>query len=339
MKNIAVSLIFLGWLGGHTLGQDDKIAIQAHEPWTNLFAEQDVTLHFTIAPANLQGRLTWTFAAANGRVYDRGRGEAQVPAGKPVKIMLRTPPLKPGVIQEALLTVNFSADGKDEPAATYQKKIWIFPADPFADRAKWLADLHIKLYDPDAKAKTSAVLKEMKIPFDHVPRAGALDEVQAGVVIVGAGAVFQEDPDLMPALVRAAGRGVRVLCLAPASGSFVVPGSDQESSPGGLALARQDIVRKLDKRLDPFAWAAAGSSSPSSLAIKAEEGKVVAEVVAGNKGWSWLAVDFPLTPLPQADTGSGKGRLVVCSFAIIGAWEASPTPRYLLARILEQFED
>jgi hypothetical protein len=39
------------------------------------------------------------------------------------------------------------------------------------------------------------------------------------------------------------------------------------------------------------------------------------------------------------DFAEKKGRLVVCGFSLVGSWDASPTPRYLLRRILEQFDE
>jgi hypothetical protein len=329
MRTTIAKLMLLSWFPGSAHAQEAKSLLQPREPWTNLFADQDVALHFSVAP-DLKGRLTWTFAAANGRVYDRGRGEARLPGGgKPVKITLRTPPLNPGVVQEAKLTVSLIADGKELAGAGYEKTMWIFPADPFADRHQWLAALRIKLYDPAAQAKTTALFKEWKIPFAEVARLAGLDEVHNGLIIIGEGASLQDEPDLMPALLRAATRGVRVVCLAPATGSFVVPGTEPDAAPGSLTLARQDMIRKLDKRLDSVSWPPAGSSVGRSLALKAEEGKVVAEITPGAKGWSWLAVDF----------SQKKGRLVVSCFSMIGSWEAGPTPRYLLARILENLED
>jgi hypothetical protein len=309
---------------------DPKVKIEAQEPWTNLFADKDVVLQFRVAaPADFKGRLAWTFAAAaNQRVYDRGRGEAPIAAEAkraPVKVMLRTPPLKPAVVQEAELTVTLEADGQKEPANTYKKKIWIFPADPFPDRKKWLEGLEIKLFDPDPKTKTAAALKDLEVPFEDVPRVGGLDDVKAGVIVIGEGASFKDEPELMPALVRAAQRGVHVLCLAPAAGNFALPGSDAQAAADSLSLRRQDIIRKLDKRFDADAWPPEGKVVASSLALKADEGKVVADVLADPKGWPWLAVDFP----------AKKGRLVVCGFSLLGAWEQTPTPRYLLAAMLE----
>jgi hypothetical protein len=338
MNATVASLALLAWLTGPACGQAAKPVLQPREPWTNLFADQDVVRHFTVEPPNAQGRLVWTFADANGRVYERGRGEAPLPAGgKPVKIAFRTPTLKPGVVQEAALTVSLIA-GKDEAGATYRQKMWIFPADPFADRTKWLADLGIKLYDPHPKAKTSALFTEMKIPFEDIPRLAGLDDKLEGVIVIGEGASLQEEPELMPALARAAARGARVLCLAPAAGRFVVPGADVaddvagaglDTAPGSLTLARQHIIRSLDKRLDPLGWPPKGSIVSHGFVLKAIDDQVTAEVVPGAKGWSWMAVDF----------AEKKGRLVVCGFSLVGSWDASPTPRYLLRRILEQFDE
>jgi hypothetical protein len=64
----------------------------------------------------------------------------------------------------------------------------------------------------------------------------------------------------------------------------------------------------------------------STLALKAEDGAVVAEVGSGADGWPWLEAEYP----------TRTGRLIVCGFALFGkAWDAGPTPRYLLARLLE----
>jgi hypothetical protein len=148
-------------------------------------------------------------------------------------------------------------------------------------------------------------------------------------VIVGEGISFKDELELMPALVRAAQRGVRVLVLAPAAGNFLLPGSDGEAAADHLVLRRQDVIRKLDKKLDAVAWPPEGKIVASALTVKADEGKVVAEVVPAGKGWPWLAIEFP----------EKNGRLAVCGFPLIGAWEASPTPRYLLSAILDHLTD
>lgn len=326
---LTCGLLMLGLLTAKVAAQDAKVRIEAREPWTNLFADKDVVLHFRVtAPAGFKGRVAWTFAAAaNQRVYDRGRGEEPL-AGqeKPatIKVPLRTPPLKPRVIQEAEVTVAVTADGAKEPATSLKKKIWIFPADPFALKKEMLKELKIKVYDLADKSKTAAALKELEVPFDEVARPADFADVQEGVILVGEGFSWQDDAELFPALDQAARRGVRVLCLAPKAGSFPFP-TDDKILPEGLALQRQEIIRTLDKRLDAVAWAPAGALAATSILLAAEEGKVMAQVLPHARGWLWVALEYP----------DKKGRLVVATFSMLRSWEASPAPRYLLARILE----
>jgi hypothetical protein len=230
------------------------------------------------------------------------------------------------------LIVKVHADGTKEPEATDERTLWIFADDPFFNRAKWFEGLKITLFDSDAKSKTSEALKALKslkglkTPFEEVRNAAALADLKEGVLVIGEGVSFKDEAGLAEAMVQAACRGVSVLCLAPKDGSFPLPGADNGlPGPGSLTFLRQDIISKLDKRFDAAAWAPDNQVVARSLAVKTEDGKVVAEVADGGKGWPWLQLDFP----------DKKGRLVVVGFPVIQHWENGPTPRYLLARLLE----
>ena len=306
-----------------------QVTLQAPS-WTNLTAGSDIKVPFTVKGGGaFQGRAVWTFTdAGTNRVFSRGRGEAPIAAAT-FTIELAVPPINPDVILKTHLSVSVVANGKH--VAGYEKTMWIFPADPFANRSKWLKDLKITLYDSDPRSKTAAALKGLKVPFAETNNLAGLAELKEGVVLVGEGISFKDEPGLAEVLIQAASRGVSVLCLAPLAGPFPLPGTDNGlPAPGSLVLKRQDVITRLDKRLDASAWAPDGQVLASAFQIKAEEGQVIAEVqpappVASGKGWSWLQLDYP----------ERKGRFVMCGFGLIRHWDASPTPRYLLARLLE----
>jgi hypothetical protein len=314
--------------------QEEKVTLEPQEKWSNVFAEAKVTFHFKVSvPEAFKGRVEWTFADASKRVFPRGRGETPIAAGAkpaPVKISLQMPPVNAGVVLEARLVVSVYADGQSKAATVFEKTMWIYPPDPFANRKKWLEELEITLYDPDSKSKTAEMLRGLKVPFEEIRNSAALGDVKKGLLLVGEGASFQEEAGLAEALVQAAGRGLPVLCLAPSAGTFPIPQKEKgPTSPGSLFFQNQDIIRKLDKRLDAVGWAPDNQVVASSLILGAEDGKVVGTILEGDKGWSWLQLDYPST----------KGRLILCGFALTRQWDAGPAPRYLLARLLEHVSE
>ncbi len=59
--------------------------------------------------------------------------------------------------------------------------------------------------------------------------------------------------------------------------------------------------------------------------VDSDRGQVVARVVEGDAGWPWLEVGF----------SAKRGKLIVCGFGLVKKWDAGPTPRFLLARLLD----
>ena len=310
----------------------EAVTIEPHEKWSNVFGNQEMELHFTVkSPKALQGRVGWVFASTDKRTFSRG--EAPVTAGpeKPATVNVRVmvPPVKDGVILQALLTVAVYGDAPDKPEATIEKNLWIFPPDPFVDRTQWLKDLKLTLFDP--KATTAGVLEKMNIPFDDTRNVAALGELSEGLLLIGEEVSFKEDRDLAETMPKVAARGVPVLCLAPAEGVFPLPGTDNRElpEPASLSFRRQDVITELDKRLDAEAWPPEGELMVNTFVIKAEAGNVVSEIVHGTKGWTWIEVKFP----------EKKSKLAVCSCRIIRQWDESPTPRFLFARVLERLSE
>jgi hypothetical protein len=302
------------------------VTVEPREQWSNCFGEKEVVLHFRVKTARaIKGRATWALVVGERAVL-RGESLLESNPEKPAEVTVRldVPPVKDGVIFAAHLTLSVIPDGEKKPAATLTRPLWIFPDDPFASRAVWLKDLKITLFDPEKQ--TAEQFRKAKIPFEETRNVAALTELGEGMVIVGEGISFKDYPELTETLTRAAARGLPVLCLAPAKGSFEIPGSDQPRllAPTRLVWKRQDIIAELDKRLDAVSWPNDTQPVRTSLVIRAEEGKVIGTVTAGAEGWTWLEAGY-----------AREGRLIVCGFRLVESWDRGPTPRFLLARILE----
>ena|SRR6266545_4366913 len=319
----------------HSGEQKEKTTLRPKEEWSAVFAEKAITFHYTVKAArDFAGQVAWTFAAENKTVLPKGRGTAvlKVAAGQSAefKVPLEAPSLREGVAIPTTLTVSLLADGEKDAQAVHERTVWVFAADPFANRTKWLKDLKIALWDPDRQRKTAKSFESLKIPFEELPTAGNLAAVKEGLVVVGQGASFKDEPRLAEDLVEAARRGLPVLCLAPAEGSFVLPGARPGGdAPGALRFRRQEIINEFDKRLDARSWPPDGKVAASSLALKAEDGKVVVEVQPDGGAWAWLEIEYP----------QKKTRLSFTGFNLVEQWEAGPVPRYLLARLFEYLAD
>jgi hypothetical protein len=303
-------------------GADAAVAITVVEPWAGVFGGSEATFHFTVtAPEAVRARAGWGFAIDN-RVVSRGEAEIRPEPGQPevVAVKIAVPPVKAGVIIPATLTITVAAEG-GAPPAVLEKRLWIFPKDPFTDRTEWLKALDIHLYDPEGK--TAERLEKAEVPFSLVGNIEALAEPGDNVVLIGEGLSFADYRALPEMIVQAAAAGHPVLCLAPTDGLLQIPGTGgvELPAPARISLRHNDIITELDKRLDAGAWPA-GDNVAASLAIRCEDDLVSGEVVQGRTGWPWLELSY-------------QHRLVFCGFGIIEGWDDGPTPRFLLARLLE----
>jgi hypothetical protein len=312
-------------LGSVTRGQD-PVVIEARESWTNVFAGGKLTCHYAIKhAASFQGRVVWAYTDAGQRVLPRGRGEAPLPAGSALAVALELPPLKPGVVLKTRLTLRV-VDRQDRAVAEHVKTIWVFAPDPFIGRTQWLRDLKITLYDPDPDRKTAAVLQALAVPFEEQRNLAALAALPGGLLLIGEGVSFTQETGLAEVLRRRARRGQPILCLAPREGSFplIDTGAD-ELLPKHLVFRGREVINQLDARLDAASWAPNSPIVLSALLPRTMDQTLTATVADKARGWPWLEFAYP----------QAKGPCVLCGFAVVKNWHASPTPRYLLLRLLE----
>ena len=299
-------------------------------PWTNVFAGKDTDtprqVEFPLAvraPKGFQGRLSWTFTINRATIQAQ---DVAVPGDAArISLGLRVPYVREGLVLKGKLRADLVADSTQRAVAHFEQPLWIFPPQPFELQGTRWKDRRIFLMDP--AGKTAAILKHMAIPFEEVVNVTALDEIKEGLIVVGEGISLHEERALMEMLIKTAARGLPVLCLAPLNGTFLLPGTENcpPPRPLGLSLKGVEAIAEVSKHLDTRGWLPDGKVVASSLLLKSVEGNVVAEASAGPGGWPWLEVRYP-----------SDGRLLVCGFGIISHWNASPTPRYLFAGLLER---
>lgn len=322
--------VLVGLQSSPVVAQTGAVQLVVQEPWHTAFAGRDVVLHAVVTAATAREvRVSWRLSA-DGRTLQRGESALGVTAGVPavVPIALRLPALNAGVSRALDLDVSVAGGGTPLAEAKCRHALQVFAEQAFAERVSWLRDIKLRVFDPEAR--TAALLTAAEVPFASVSSVDALATLEDGTLLIGEGVSFEDYRGLWAQLVARAAAGVRVLVLAPSAGNAALPGAagSELASPCAVAWRRADIILELDKRLDATGWAPDGVLPAHGLALEAERGGVNVVVRAGAADWTWLDMRF-----------APAGRLIVCGFKVIEAWEASPTPRYLLLRLLEAVQE
>jgi hypothetical protein len=319
---VAFACLGTGALAGGT-------TIVPTETWNNVFAGGERTFRYVVTSDRaVDRRVTWLLSR-DSRVLARGEVAVQAQAGEAhtVEFRVTLPEVKEGVIFPCYLTVALVSKDAGPEVPLSGRTLYLFPKDSFADRKQWLKDLGIRLFDPEKK--TAECFAKADIPFTEIRTTDALAAVRDGLVVVGEGVSLKEERGLASAMSQAVEAGVPVLCLALRGGEMPLPtesvSETQGKAPIRMTFRRADIITELDKRLDMKTWAPGRNAVASSLVLSADRRVAAVEAVGGDRGWAWMDVAF-----------QGGGRLVVCGFAIVSGWEDSPTPRFLLLRVLEE---
>ncbi len=319
--------ILLGVLLGATvLHAESTNSISLREPWSNVFGGKESTFHVSVTGASaLSGRLGWQLAA-EGRTLARGESVITVSPAVPGEAVLRipVPEVKPGVILQTRLSLVV-LDGARE-TGRLEKTLWVFPEDALADRREWLKALRLSLFDP--VGKTAKLFDGLGIPYSGVRAVDALAEVKDGVIIIGEGVSFKEYRGLAASMFKTAASGVSVLCLAPAGGGVELPATAEGDlpRPDSMEFLRAGVISRLDKRLESSGWAPDGRSATCGMALSGQRGSVLVEAGNDAADWSWIELGY----------GKNNAKWVMCGFGIVGKWADSPTPRFLLVKVLER---
>ncbi len=319
-------LILAAW--GHLVSADEVVTFEPQTTQSTFFSDDEVSFRLNLnSEQAIDGRVTWQLSSLH-RGLARGEVAVKAAAAKPRSITLRLPMphIKDGVIQPAVLSASFNEAGNQEPSATYRRELWVFSADPFVDRTHWIEQLQLQLFDP--VGKTTKIFESAGIPCEEIRSVAGLQAIESGIVIVAEGV---NRTAIAETLVSLAAAGRRVLWFAPEQCAFDLPGSDQfvGKRPKQILLSGSNRIEQLDKRLDPHVWADAESAKSVSLNIVAEGNRTLVKIGPPREGWVWL----------QAEYSDPDGQLILCGLGLVDCWDATPTPRFMLARLLEQLDN
>ena len=308
-----------------------KVLLTRMAPWTTVFAEEEVKIQLTSAvEPPVKGRLMWSLSTSEQ--LSLFKGEIPADRNELLEFSLKLPSVKPGVVFSTQLTAHLYIQGEREPSASYEAPIHIYPRDPFHDRKGTLKKLAIKLYDPPGN--TTKVLAAAEFPCERITNVAVVGDLSEGILLIGEGVSFRDDRSLPEFLVRAATRGVPVLCLAPSAGEFELLQAGDKSAVIGLSLQKNSFIRHLDKRFDDGHWLGQPVVARHSMNIGGRGASIATDFAVGNDGWRWLEMQF-VKKTGDNNTAVEPTKLIVMSLPVIENWEAGPTPRFLFSRLVD----
>ena len=331
LSAIFLSAIFLSHSsvspGGKTLAAEPNVGVRRVDSWTNLFGGKPASMTCEVSSKQAgEATLSWSLVVSGG-VVARGEKAVTLNADRAVEVAwdVDLPEVKPGLIVPATLRLAVQPqDGspKFEPVEA-NAALSICSPDATALRGEWLKSLDIVLFDPTQR--TADLFERNRIPCRVAddPQCAGLTK---GLILYGEGIDPARLDAVWSAAVEAASAGRRVLVLASPGAAVPMEGllASSNDSLRSVSLKRNDIIRELDKRLDATAWPKPGRLVASSLhwTVRVEQPRV--EFRDGAEGWSWLHVRH-----------RSGGRLIWLGFGLVESWEATPTARYLLLKVLE----
>lgn len=234
-------------------------------------------------------------------------------------LQITAPRLREGISFSFQLQVSAVVGGE---LRKFSHTLHVFSEDPFSGRESLLNQAELQLFDN--LGDTKRLFQRAKIPHRVLLNLAAIDRAEAGILVVGEGISFVENPHLAATLMQAANRGVRVLCFAPSDGEFPINSHNlsHKATPSQITLGHESLSKRAQQQFDPLV-------SNSGLEIKAQNNSAVLQVTKPN-GWNWAILEYA-APEPHEQ----PGRLIICCGEVIGQWEESPVPRYLFAQLVE----
>jgi hypothetical protein len=301
-------------------GRTSEANSPRHQAW--YFADEERFEHVFAADADApqNSRIRWTLRVGD-RVLESGTQHVSPRLG--FKIGFRPFDVRPGVVLATDLTAVANGGGH---TSTFDVQLNLVSHTFSAGQRQLFETVGLTLFDK--QGSLADAFDEQDIAYQRLRRLADIDAVSEGLLLVPEGASFRLQPQLADTLLRAAQRGVFVICFAPKEGSFPFPdvANGDLTAATAIQFAGSDYLTKLDKRLD-------ASASAPCLSLAAPNGDVSVLFDGNAHQWHALNLDFARLPTPPH---RAPGRFLVLGLNMATLWNSNPTARYTLMALAQE---
>ncbi len=301
----------------------------------NCFADRATQFAFEVAGPATNGLRGQWLLSADRQIFQRGSMRINVTPDKPGELSFefRTPPVNAGVIAGAKLEVRI-IDDQDQPVLAEEFRLWIYPENPFEIESAWLKSISIEFIEPNQALATR--VKQLG-PGSAAWQAERSRDTKPVLVI---GSQESWDAAVKQRIEQAVRDGQRVLSFGVKQStlelSFQNAIKDLDEVPAAY-VAGKSFVHQVDPRLSVTQLPAMGQCRITSV------GSGALQLDVKNEPSSWIYVECNFDR-PEISTLSAfakpkivtRPQYIYCGLEIDSQWDESPTPRYLLARLLER---
>ncbi len=313
MKTLRLTLLLCAFALNTVLFADSRETLSLQPDCGTFYAGREHTL--TIKAEGLTGeRLSWNLRYAGRTIAS---GQRQIPTGGEVKITVAFPELNEEVVAETdfscfigkrALSTNHEAVEKE-----MRRRLYFFYPDPFVSRKASLNELKIGVWEPSEMEALSGLLELLDIPFKNVADPANFD----GKVLFVSGLDFDEFPGVSSTLLEVARQGKKIIILPPFSGTF----PEFAKKTDNVILSKNQAILRFNKIFDADSWNGHPVSNGSMKLVIFDDG--VALKRADNGGG-----------FTYCELSTGEGGITLTEWDIVNGAKISPTPLYLLKKML-----
>lgn len=236
--------------------------------------------------------------------------ELAVPESGKVELKFTFPEIRDGVSATAELTC-LSGDKK------LMKNVFFFSLNPFSFKKKVLEKMKIGLWSPEGDDIAKKTFESLGVVTSEVSNFTDFK----GELLIVTGIEFENFSGLEKEIINICSSGSNILIINPKAGTLPL----KTKNFINIFLSRNEKIIDYDKNLDTERWGDSPTNARSLNLIPYDSGLAI-EVADNRNSFTFMSAKI------------GKGELFICAWDIFGMAGKSPSPVYLLEKLIFETE-